>query len=104
MRSQLPIEIINQICQYNCDLDNDTFILKFHENGNPYFTLNKNSNTCKIIHKKIKDKLHNPLIKEFIRLEQLELFSHEQIDNQYHKYIVFVYTVCRKLVPIDYNL
>jgi hypothetical protein len=104
MISQLPIEIINQICQYNCDLDNDIFILKFHENGIPHFILNKNSKTCNIIHKKVKDKLQNPLIKEFIRLEQLQLFTRKQIDLQYHKYIVFIYTVCRKLVPIDFDL
>jgi hypothetical protein len=94
----LPIEITNQICDYTNDFKNDTFILQFH-NGNPYLKLNKKSNTCDIIQKNIMSKLQKPLINELIKLENMDIFTRQDVYFQYHKYLIFMYKVYFQLNP-----
>ena len=103
MDLHLPMEITNHICDYINDLKNDTFLLQFHQNGNPYYKLNKQSNTCDTVKKNIISKIENPLIKEFFKLENLEIYTQEKIYKEYSKHIVFMYKIYFKLNPYAEN-
>ena len=97
----LPIEIANQICEYINDCENDIFILQFYKNGNPYYKLNKQSITCNNIKQNIICKIQRPLIKEFIKLENMDIFTTSDLYLQYQKYIVFMHKVYFKLNPLS---